>query len=121
MHEMMGIPPELDRTLALAILADLREWPADGDARAAGSAGPSPEVETAVGRVADALSAQGARPSEIVLALDDAFAALLAGRESAVHRARVQGLGAWAQRAVVSRLGYADATSKTPISSVRIS
>jgi hypothetical protein len=121
MHEMMGIPPELDRTLALAILGDLRAWASDADVRAAGSEGPSPEVESAVGSVADALSAQGARPSEIVLALDDAFAALLAGRESPVHRARVQGLGAWAQRAVVARLGYAGAASKTPTSTVRIS
>ena len=31
MHEMMGIPPELDRTLALAILADLRASPAGTD------------------------------------------------------------------------------------------
>jgi hypothetical protein len=121
MHEMMGIPPELDRTLALAILADLRAWPSDRDARAAEAEGPSEEVASAVQRVADALSAQGARPSEIVLALDDAFAALLAGRETPVHRARVQALGSWAQRAVVSRLGYTDPRSKTPISSVRIS
>ncbi len=120
MHEMMGIPPELDRTLALAILADLRDWPGERDARAAEAEGPSAEVESAVQRVADALSAQGARPSEIVLALDDAFAALLAGRETPVHRARVQALGAWAQRAVVTRLGYTTA-SKTPISSLRIS
>lgn len=55
-----------------------------------------------------------------MLALDDAFAALLAGRETPVHRARVQALGAWAQRAVVTRLGYTTA-SKTPISSLRIS
>ena len=119
---LVGIPPELDRALARAVLDDVRYPPptaglapdgAGGDGPAADPLGldaPLPDAPAAltqlVTRVVDALDAQGARASEVLLAIEDAFAALLAGQGDPARRARVRALDAHARSLVAARLGY---------------
>jgi hypothetical protein len=99
--DVLSIPPALDRALARTVLDDLRavRTASPGDA-------PSPALAATVEGVVDALRAQGARASEVMLAVEDAFAALLAGQRDAVVRGRVQALDDQARQLVAGRLGY---------------
>jgi hypothetical protein len=86
----VGIPPALDRALAGAVLAAVDAGTAT-DERVGDGSMPS-AVADAVARVAAALTAQGAAAGAVRLALEDAFAALLAGQRTRAARARVQAL-----------------------------
>jgi hypothetical protein len=57
----------------------------------------------AVAHVADALAAQGAGADAALLALEDAFAALLAGQREPASRDRVRALGARAREVTAAR------------------
>lgn len=98
--DVLGIPPALDRALAHTVLADVRGAPRPE------SDGPSAALSASVGSVVDALRAQGARASEVLLAVEDAFAALLAGQHDAAGRGRVVALDGHARQVVAARLGY---------------
>ena len=99
---MVSIPPDLDRELALTILADLRGRRDDADPQES----PPSALDSVVARIVDALRAQGALPADGVLALDDAFAALLAGSARPVERSRTRVHDAHARDLVFARLGY---------------
>jgi hypothetical protein len=118
-----AIPPALDRALAAAVLDAVRA----GGVRDAGGADGGPAVKDAapravaeaVARVADALAAQGVDADAVLLALDDAFAALLAGQQRPAQRAHVGALGASARQATAARLGpRADAHVDAPLGAV---
>ena len=97
---MLLIPPELDRALARSVVTH---------ARSGGPhAGPDPTVElqAVVVCIVDVLRSQGARASDVALAFDDAFAALMAGQQQAEQRRTVRVLEERARRAVAVRLGY---------------
>ena len=81
----VGIPPALDRALAGAVLAAVDAGTAT-DERVGDGSMPS-AVADAVARVAAALTAQGAAAGAVRLALEDAFAALLAGQRTRAARA----------------------------------
>jgi hypothetical protein len=98
--DVLGIPPALDRALAHAVLTDLR------GSRAGDDDAPPAALASTVTSVVDALRAQGARASEVLLAIEDAFAALLAGQRDAAGRGRVLALDGHARQVVASRLGY---------------
>jgi hypothetical protein len=70
----------------------------------AGAAG----VAAAVLRVTDALAEQGAPGGAVLLALEDAFAALLAGQRHPAERERVHALAERAKTLAASRLRGAD-------------
>ena len=100
----LAIPPALDRALTRAVL---------DEARAAGGPEHDPEhdaapetLATIVGSVVDALRTQGARASEALRAVEDAFAALLAGQTDAAGRGRVRALDGQARQVAAVRLGY---------------
>ena len=103
MQDSVSIPTDLDRALALAVLDELRRLPFAAPADATPTA-----VDLAVGRIVNDLRAQGALTREVLLALDDAFAALLAGRDSPSHRDRVRALGDQARALATARLGASD-------------
>jgi hypothetical protein len=120
--ERVGIPPALDRALAEAVLdavgarrgdgagaagageagagEDVAAGEGDGGDRAAASHDGAlpPAVAAAVARVADALAAQGAGADAVRDALEDAFAALLAGQRHDAARGRVRALAAGARQ-----------------------
>jgi hypothetical protein len=98
--DVLGIPPALDRALADTVLADARGAPRPE------SDGPSAALSATVSNVVDALRGQGARASEVLLAVEDAFAALVAGQRDAAARGRVLALDGHARQVVASRLGY---------------
>jgi hypothetical protein len=98
--DLLGIPPALDRALAHTVLSDVR------GSRADDADGPPAALAATVAGVVDALRAQGARASEVLLAVEDAFAALLAGQRDAAGRGRVLALDGHARQLVASRLGY---------------
>ena len=101
--EVLSIPPALDRALARTVLDELRsarQTTVDDDAPL------SPTLAATLTSVVDALRAQGALASEVMLAVEDAFAALLAGQRDAPGRERVQALDAQARQLVSGRLGY---------------
>jgi PAS domain S-box-containing protein len=97
---VLGIPPALDRALARAVL--------DASAGAGPEAVP-PAVAEAVTRVVDALVAGGA--GAVLLALEDAFAALQAGQRDPARRERVRALGAGARELAAARLASSDPTA----------
>lgn len=108
----LAIPPALDRALAHAVLDEARAartaGGAAGDAAerdAAHEAAPE-RLVAVVGSVVDALRTQGARASEALRAVEDAFAALHAGQPDAVGRGRVLALDGHARQVVAARLGY---------------
>jgi hypothetical protein len=99
-QDVVGIPPALDRALAHTILAEVRGVePVDGDT-------PPAALAATLTSVVDALRSQGARASEVLLAVEDAFAALLAGQRDANGRGRVRALDGHARQVVAARLGY---------------
>jgi hypothetical protein len=100
---LLGIPPALDRALARVVL--------DASAGADPEAVP-PAVAGAVTRVVDALAAGGA--GAVLLALEDAFAALQAGQRDPARRARVRALGAGAREVAAARLAASDSTASRP-------
>jgi len=100
--DLLSIPPDLDRALARTVLADVQGARAGAD-----DAGPSDALTAVVTRVVDALGAQGARASEVLLAIEDAFAALLAGQRYPAQRERLHALDVHARELVAARLGYA--------------
>jgi hypothetical protein len=107
----ISIPPALDRALALAVLAAAD----DPDAATGHHAGAMPPaVADAVARVADALAAQGAAASAVRVALEDAFAALMAGQRTRAARARVQALAAGARRIAAARPDAAGGPHRPP-------
>jgi hypothetical protein len=104
----LAIPPALDRALTHAVL---------DEARAAGATGraaehdpehvAAPETLVAiVGSVVDDLRTQGARASEALRAVEDAFAALHAGQPDDAGRGRVRALDGHARQVAAARLGY---------------
>jgi PAS domain S-box-containing protein len=97
---VLGIPPALERALARAVL--------DASAGAGPGAVP-PTVAEAVTRVADALAAGGV--GAVLLALEDAFAALQAGQRDPARRERVGALGVRAQELAAARLASSDAAA----------
>lgn len=113
--DLLGIPPALDRALALTVLDDARARPAraaTADVDLDLDAVPAP-LAAALACVVDALAAQGARASEVLLAVEDAFAALVAGQAHPAGRARVRALDGQARQFVAARLGYGPARSAT--------
>lgn len=103
-NDSLSIPPELDRALALAVLDYLRQ-PTSADASAGGSddrALPA-QLDDVLRRTVDELRARGAGRAEVTDALEDAFAALLAGQDLPEHRERVRRVDAHA-RSTVSEL-----------------
>jgi hypothetical protein len=106
--EPVGIPPELDRALARAVLDVVG---ADDAAGAAEHYDVWTSVDGAVTRVADALAAQGAGVDAILFALEDAFAALTAGQRHHGGRAHVQALAARARDHAAERLARGGAGS----------
>jgi hypothetical protein len=101
--EVLSIPPALDRALARNVLEDLRST---RQATPEDDAALSPALAATLTSVVDALRAQGALASEVMLAVEDAFAALLAGQRDATGRGRVQTLDGHARQLVAGRLGY---------------
>jgi hypothetical protein len=99
-EDVLGIPPALDRALAHTVLADARA-PHTGDPDA-----PSAALAETLKNVVDALRAQGARASEVMLAIEDAFAALVAGQRDPAGRVRMLALDGHARQVVTARLGY---------------
>jgi hypothetical protein len=98
----VGIPPALDRALAGAVLAAVAAGTTTDDGA---DAAMPPAVADAVARVAASLAAQGAAPAAVRLALEDAFAALLAGQRDPGARARRQALAAGARQLAAARAG----------------
>lgn len=109
-RDLLSIPAALDRALARTVLDEVRATgvgaTGGGAAGPAADGDPPPPLASAVTGVVDALSAQGARASEVMLALEDAFAALLAGHDDPAARARVRTLDRQARELVAARLGY---------------
>lgn len=114
--DLLGIPPALDLALARAVLADLHGARVVAVDATGADAGGQPAEQPAelpaalsatVASVVDALRDQGARASEVLLAVEDAFAALLAGQRDAAGRGRVLVLDSHARQLVAARLGYA--------------
>jgi hypothetical protein len=104
MQESFNIPPALDRALALAILALARQEGAiEGDETTTGDAfgAAQTQLAAAVTPVVHALRDQGASTAEILEAIEDAFAALMAGRTDSGERDRMRGLGARAASLVL--------------------
>lgn len=104
--DMLGIPPDLDRALAHTVLDDARAQPARAAAADPEGDGLPAALAAALAGVVDALAAQGARASEVLLAVEDAFAALMAGQAHPAGRARVRALDGRARQLVAARLGY---------------
>lgn len=104
MQETFNIPPALDRALALAILALARQGdPDEGDEATTGDAfgAAQAQLAAAVTPVVHALRDQGASTAEILEAIEDAFAALMAGRSNVDERDRMRSLGARAASLVL--------------------
>jgi PAS domain S-box-containing protein len=104
----IGIPPALDRALAGAVLTA-----AGTPTHADGNDGAMPPiVAEAVARVIAMLTAQGAAAETVSLALEDAFAALLAGQRDPLARGRVRTLAAGARQLALARAGTAAAAAR---------
>lgn len=132
MHETLSIPPGLDHALATAVLAVLRAQPLAGsrpgipgvadraspdpataDPALEGVAGTSVpalmgQLDAVTARVVGALHAQGAAPAEVLDALEDAFAALLAAYEAPAQRGVLRALAAHAQSVARGQLEAVD-------------
>ena len=106
---MLSIPPDLDRALAMTVLSHARSGAAE---RPAAAAAPPPELARVITSVVDALREQGARSSDVTLALEDAFAALLAGHDEPGPRRRLRELQGQARQLVMSTLGYGGAAAR---------
>ena len=99
MHDSLSIPPDLDRALAMTVLETMRPRPDGAD-------GPPvipSRLDELLGDVVRALPAAGASPEEVLDAVQDAFAALLAARQGDPGRETVRTLDAHA-RATTRRL-----------------
>ena len=105
LDSLVSIPPELDRALARTVLDEVRGARRVGQGLAP-TDDPPPALAESVAGVVDALRAQGARASEVLLAVEDAFAALLAGQRGAAERRHVAALDGQARQVVAARLGY---------------
>lgn len=85
MHETLSIPPDLDRALAMTVLETTRAR-VDGASPDDGVAAILPKLDSVLERVVRALVSAGATRQEVLDALQDAFAALLAAREGDPRR-----------------------------------
>jgi hypothetical protein len=107
----LAIPPALDRALTHAVLDEARAAGTTGAAEHDPAHDPehdaAPETLVAiVGSVVDDLRTQGARASEALRAVEDAFAALHAGQPDDAGRGRVRALDGHARQVAAARLGY---------------
>ena len=103
----LAIPPALDRALTHAVLDEVRAAGTTGPAQHDPEHDPAPETLVAiVGSVVDDLRTQGARASEALRAVEDAFAALQAGQPDDAGRGRVRALDGHARQVAAARLGY---------------
>jgi hypothetical protein len=84
-HDSLSIPPDLDRALAMTVLETTR-LRADGSTPGDGIAAILPQLDSVLERVVRALVSAGATRDEVLDALQDAFAALLAAREGDPRR-----------------------------------
>ena len=84
MHDSLSIPPDLDRALAMTVLETTRAR--DGGPSGDGLAAILPQLDSVLERVVRALVSAGATRDEVLDALQDAFAALLAAREGDPRR-----------------------------------
>jgi len=94
-HESLSIPPELDRALAMTVLETVRTPAADSPS--GGAIVVSSRLDSLLEQVVQALVAAGATRDEVLDALRDAFAALLAARSGDRGRETMLALDAHAQ------------------------
>ena len=85
MHDSLSIPPDLDRALAMTVLDSTRAR-VDGASPGEGATAILPQLDSVLERVVRALVTAGATRDEVLDALQDAFAALLAAREGDPRR-----------------------------------
>lgn len=85
MHDTLSIPPDLDRALAMTVLDSTRARE-DGASSGDGAAAILPQLDSVLERIVRALVSAGATRDEVLDALQDAFAALLAAREGDPRR-----------------------------------
>jgi hypothetical protein len=96
-HETLSIPPDLDRALAMTVLETVRA-PASAAAAGGGREGAPPSrLDSILEQVVRALVTAGATSDEVLDALHDAFAALLAARPGDHARDIMLALDAHAQ------------------------
>ena len=84
MHDSLSIPPDLDRALAMTVLETPRAR--DGAPPGDGLTAILPKLDSVLERIVRALLTAGATRDEVLDALQDAFAALLAAREGDPRR-----------------------------------
>lgn len=95
MRDTLSIPPDLDRALAMTVLDAVR---ASGTVAAAGGGlVVPPRLDEVLGQVVRELVGQGASRDDVLDALQDAFAALLAARQGDPGRGTVAALEAHAR------------------------
>ena len=96
MHETLSIPPDLDRALAMTVLEIVRP-PYGGAPSGEVAAVLSARLDLLLEQVVRALVRAGATHDEVLDALQDAFAALLAARQGDPRRDTMIALDAHAQ------------------------
>lgn len=105
MDDLLEIPADLDRTLALGVLSALAAPEPDPSAARA--------LDGTLERIVAVLRGRGARAADVLDALEDAFAALLAAHESPSKRDAVQQLHEHARSVVRDRLRASDGDAST--------
>jgi hypothetical protein len=106
--DLLAIPPDLDRALAVFVTTAFREAAPPAAALAGGDSGARvapaayERLDAILAGITAALRAHGARPADVTDALDDAFAALAAGHPAPAHRAVLGALTAHARRRVAA-------------------
>jgi hypothetical protein len=85
-HDSLSIPPDLDRALAMTVLETTRVRGEGTTPSGAAVAAILPQLDSVLERVVRALVTAGATRDEVLDALQDAFAALLAAREGDPRR-----------------------------------
>jgi hypothetical protein len=103
--DSLSIPADLDRALAVTVLDWLRS------PHTSVEAAPATTLDPLLARIVETLRGRGARSDDVTDALEDAFAALLAGQDDPEHRERVRLLEAHARHSVAALLHPAPSIS----------